>query len=87
VTWFNTASYNNKRFAKWEEAGIDGTIFDLTKNPKMTPNTGSVLLTYAKWDNVPEANNFEKVNFAGAFGTTDWTQNWAEFLPQTVRYY
>jgi hypothetical protein len=31
--------------------------------------------------------SFEKVNFAGAFGTTDWTQGWTEFLPQTVVYY
>jgi hypothetical protein len=87
VDWFLTASFNNKNLAKWSDVGIDGSIFDLTKNPKMTPNAGSMLLDYAKWDNVPEANSFEKVNFAGAFGTTDWTQGWTEFLPQTVVYY
>ncbi len=87
VEWFNTPSFNNKRLASWTEAGIDPTVFDLMKNPKMTPNAGSMLLNAAKWDNIPEANHFEKVDFIGAFGDTDWTEGWAEFMPQTVVYY
>lgn len=87
VSWFETPSYNNKRLASWTLAGIDPTIFDLTSNPKMTPSAGSILLDYAKWDNVPEKAMFEQVDFIGAFGSEDWTQGWTEFLPGTVVYY
>lgn len=87
VSWFNTPAFNNKRLAAWNEAGIDGSIFDLVESPKLTPSAGSLLLTYAVWDNVPEAAQFEQVPFIGAFGTEDWTAGWAEFMPQQVTYY
>jgi hypothetical protein len=29
---------------------------------------------------------FENVNYIGAFGTTDWTQGWANFDPQNTDY-
>jgi hypothetical protein len=87
VNWFNTPEFNNHLVAKWEDLGIDGSLFDLGV-PKVTPNAGSVLLNAAKWDNTPKADNFfEKVPFAGAFGTTDWTAGWAEWNCHIVRYF
>jgi hypothetical protein len=29
---------------------------------------------------------FDHVDFSGAFGTTDWTQGWANWTPQTIEY-
>lgn len=81
--WFKTASFNNKTFTKWQDLGIDGTIFDLSTTPKFTPNTGSVLLTGASFTGL---TGFEIVTYAGAFGTTDWTTGWANFIPQQVKY-
>jgi hypothetical protein len=87
VDWFNTPAYGNKRLAKWQDAGINPTIFDLVQNPGVLPLAGSMLLNAARWDNVPEADNFEKVNFSGAFGTVDWTEGWAEWLPGIQVYF
>ena len=87
VDWFNTPAYGNKRLAKWQDAGIDPTIFDLTEKPGVLPLSGSMLLTAAKWDNVPEADQFEQVPFSGAFGTEDWTEGWAEWLPGIQVYF
>ena len=87
VEWFETASYNNTRLASWTEAGINPTIFDLDPNPGFLPQAGSILLNYAKWENVPEAAQFEQVSFAGAFGTTNWTEDWTEFVPGIKVYF
>ena len=89
VDWFNTTEYGNKRLASWEEAGINPTVFDLTPNPGVLPQEGSILLTGAKWDNIPsaDADKFEKVNFIGAFGSTDWTVGWTEFVPGIKVYF
>jgi hypothetical protein len=87
VDWFNTPAYGNKRLAKWQDAGIDPTIFDLVEKPGVLPLSGSVLLTAAEWDNVPEADQFEQVPFSGAFGTEDWTEGWAEWLPGIQVYF
>ena len=87
VDWFNTPAYGNKRLAKWQDAGIDPTIFDLVEKPGVLPLSGSMLLTAAKWDNVPEADQFEQVPFSGAFGTEDWTEGWAEWLPGIQVYF
>jgi hypothetical protein len=87
VNWFNTAEFNNHLIAKWEDLGIDGSMFDLGI-PKVIPNAGSMLLNAAKWDNTPKADNFfDKVPYVGAFGTTDWTAGWAEWNSHTVRYF
>ena len=87
VNWFNTAAFNNHLVAKWEDLGIDGSLFDLGI-PKVTLNAGSMLLNAAKWDNTPKADNFfDKVPYVGAFGNTDWTAGWAEWNSHMVRYF
>lgn len=87
VAWFNTPAYNNMRLPKWQDAGIDPTIFDLIENPGVLPLGSSMLLNAARWDNVPDAGNFEQVDFIGAFGTHDWTEGWTEWLPGVQVYF
>ena len=53
--------------------------------PSFLPNTGSVVLTGANQD-IYTDTYFQKVNFRGAFGTTDWSACWAEFDPQNAVY-
>lgn len=76
ATWFNTASYANVMLDKWQDAGIDATIFDLG-TPNVMPQGGSMLLSGANFDGLPSF--FEQVNFRGAFGTTNWTQGWVDW--------
>ncbi len=87
VDWFNIPAYGNKRLAKWQDAGIDPTIFDVVEKPGVLPLPGSMLLNAARWDNVPEASEFEQVPYIGAFGTEDWTDGWAEWLPGIQVYF
>ncbi len=87
TTKFETAAYNNRYFDKYQDMGIDPSAFLLGK-PKFTPNTGSVLLNTARWDNTPKADLFfQQVPFVGAFGTTDWTAGWAEWNSHVVTYF
>lgn len=84
---FNTTAFNNQLFAKWQDIGVDASAFGLL-TPKFTPNTGSVLLTGARWDNTPKADSFfQQVNYVGAFGATDWTEGWAAFDCHLISYY
>lgn len=86
--WFNNTNFNNQLVDHWGLLGIDGSIFDVG-NPKVTPNAGSALLNAARWDNTPKADAFfdKQVTFIGAFGTTDWTEGWAEWNSHNVVYY
>lgn len=77
--WF---SANNTILATWQDAGIDGSIFDLG-TPKLTPNAGSTLLTGANFTGL---TGFETVAYRGAFGTTDWTTGWANWDAPNTRY-
>jgi len=76
AAWFNTPAFGNQLMAKWQDAGIDGSIFDLG-TPNVLPNAGSVLLSGADFSGLP--SYFSSVSFRGAFGTTDWTQGWVDW--------
>lgn len=87
VDWYNTEAFNNHLIPKWEDLGIHESLFDLGV-PTMVLNSGSMLLNAARWDNTPKADSFfEQVPFVGAFGTTDWTQGWAEWNCHIVPYF
>jgi hypothetical protein len=75
-TWFNTAGWGNQLMDKWQDAGIDGSIFDLG-TPNVRPASGSPLLSGADFSGLPSF--FQQVPFRGAFGTTDWTQGWVDW--------
>lgn len=76
AAWFNTPAFNNTLMPKWNDAGIDGSIFDLG-TPSVLPNSGSVLLSGADFSGLP--GFFDQVSFRGAFGSTDWTQGWVDW--------
>ncbi|MFN4122245.1 MAG: hypothetical protein ACK4GL_02945 [Flavobacteriales bacterium] len=82
--WFRTASFNNQVLDKWQDAGIDASIFDLSNDPKVTPNAGSILLQGADFSGL---NGFQTVPFRGAFGTEDWTDGWMNWTPSATKYY
>lgn len=77
--WFKTPAFGNQTFPKWQDIGIDGSIFDVGATPKLLPNTGSILLTGASFAGL---TGFEVVTHRGAFGTTDWSTGWTNFTPQ-----
>lgn len=85
---FNTVAFNNTLMPKWQDAGINPSLFqDDVINP--LPLANSMLLTAARWTNTPKAEGafFQKVPFIGAFGTTNWTLGWAEWNCHIVKYY
>lgn len=81
--WFNTVAYGNSNLAKWQDAGISGSIFDLG-TPSVLPQGGSVLLSGASFTGL--GSFFEQVNFRGAFGSTDWTQGWVDWNANLTTY-
>ncbi len=89
-TWFGTAAFGNKLVAKWQDSGINETIFDLGPTPTLLPSGGTepLIMTTAIWNNCPEAGSFfdKTVTHIGAFGTTNWTSGWASFTPTTNVY-
>lgn len=76
TTWFNTAGWNNQLMDKWQDAGINQSIFELG-TPNVLPNSGSVLLSGADFAGMP--SYFQQVSHRGAFGTTNWTQGWTDW--------
>jgi hypothetical protein len=74
--WFVTTSFGNQMLDKWQDAGINPTIFDLG-TPGVLPLSGSVLLSGSDFTGLP--SYFESVNFIGAFGSEDWTQGWVDW--------
>jgi hypothetical protein len=87
TTWFSTVLFNNSKLDKWQETGIDQSLYT-SNTPIVTPAPGSMILTAAKWDNALKASGsfFEKVAFAGAFGTENWSQDWCNWDPQNAVY-
>ena len=49
---------------------------------------GGLLLVASSMMAVNSIDNdfFDKVNYRGAFGTTDWTTGWSNFDPQNTAY-
>lgn len=74
-TWFLTGAYGNSMLDKWQDAGIDPTIFSLG-TPGVLPQGGSILLSGASFTGLPAF--FENVSYRGAFGTTNWA-SWADW--------
>jgi hypothetical protein len=86
--WFTTASFGNQLANSYQEVGISDAIFDVG-SPTVLPSASSTLLNKTDlWGNAPDAGSFfdKNVNYIGAFGTTDWTQGWANWNPNTTAY-
>ncbi|MHB1179307.1 MAG: hypothetical protein ACYCZO_13360 [Daejeonella sp.] len=81
--WFKTTSFGNVTYPKWQDIGIDPSVFDLGDAPKVLPVNGSILLSGASFTGL---TGFETVAYRGAFGTSNWTTGWANFIPQQTQY-
>lgn len=83
AAWFHTPAFGNELLDKWQDAGIDPSIFDLG-TPNVLPNSGSMLLSGADFTGLP--GFFQPVAFRGAFGTMDWTQGWTDWNAALTSY-
>ena len=85
TTWFNTASFANATYTANTSVGLKDA-FNLSA-PDPLPVDTSIALTGADFTNPNLADGwFEQVAFRGAFGTTDWTEGWANWNPQSEAY-
>ncbi|MBY0433022.1 MAG: Ig-like domain repeat protein [Cyclobacteriaceae bacterium] len=84
LPWFVSTANGNTILSKWNDAGINGNIFEpLAGTPTLLPAAGSPLLSGASFTGF---NGFSPVTYRGAFGTTDWTLGWTNWNPQITDY-
>lgn len=82
--WFYTNGFGNQTINSASSLMI--TNLNNT-NPDLTLMAGSPLLSGASFsDSYLNDPFFTQVNYIGAFGTTDWTDCWAEWDPQNQAY-
>jgi PKD repeat protein len=81
-TKFNTT--NATTVASLDELQITNP-YPTTGRPNFLPRTGSPMLSGANADVYTDAF-FQRVNFRGAFGSSDWTGCWVDFDPQNADY-
>ncbi|WP_128547399.1 IPT/TIG domain-containing protein [Larkinella soli] len=86
-TYFNDAARKNQTVAAADLATqlLNAATFNLTA-PNFLPQGTSPLLTGAVKDGKVADAFFEKVDYKGAFGTTNWLQGWTNFDPQNTDY-
>lgn len=85
--FFATPAFKNEIIPSSGVAALllNAQNFNLT-TPNFLPGAGSPLLMGAIWDGKGADAFFTKETFRGAFGTTNWTQGWANFDPQATPY-
>lgn len=83
-TWYNTAGYNNTTIASTAALMVNNLSLS---TPDLTLNASSPLMTGATYTD-PYVNDpwFTQTTYRGAFGSTDWTDCWAEWDPQNQAY-
>jgi hypothetical protein len=83
-TWHNTAGYNNTTIATTAALMVNNLNLSA---PDLTLNASSPLMTGATYTD-PYVNDpwFTQTAYRGAFGSTDWTDCWAEWDPQNQAY-
>lgn len=77
------SNVGNTMVANVDAAGITSTSLN---TPNLVLKTGSPALGKAKFDLADLQAGFDKVTFAGAMGTEDWTKGWANWDPQNTNY-
>jgi hypothetical protein len=85
TSWFNSSSSNNEVVPNASALQLNNYISETAFN--LLPTSTSPLLNGASFT-APKLNNpyFDVVNFRGAFGTTNWMENWTNFDPQNEPY-
>ena len=84
LAWFDTPGWGNSILANSSDIQC-GYPFNLT-NPVFVPQASSPLLTGADFTNSNLQGFFNAVTYKGAFGSTDWTDEWCNFDPQNTAY-
>jgi len=79
--WFNSPTFGNS--IQYDASGLCLAPYAIV--PNFLPVSGSALLTGADFAN-QNMDGLEVVSFRGAFGTTDWTNGWANWDPQNTAY-
>lgn len=83
--YFNTSTLNNTTLATTDLLKVENG-FSLTA-PKFALQAGSPLAAKTNLFTTLTDSFFDKVDYIGAFGTTDWTIGWANFDPQNTKYW
>lgn len=85
TSWYNTTGYSNTTYTLNSDLMLTSPFNYNT--PDFRPATGSPMLSGALFADAKLATGFDNTpTYRGAFGTTDWTANWASFTPQTNPY-
>jgi hypothetical protein len=82
ATWFNTPDKNN--YVEADNANLNIANAFNQSTPDFRPGAGSSLLTGASFSGMDAF--FTNVAYKGAFGSEDWTADWANWNPQEVEY-
>ncbi|MBK7763844.1 MAG: T9SS type A sorting domain-containing protein [Bacteroidetes bacterium] len=85
TAWFNTSGFSNTNYS----ANTDVMLTNPFNygSPDFRPSSSSPMLTGAAFADAKLSAGFDNSpTYRGAFGTTDWTANWASFTPQTNPY-
>lgn len=80
-TWFNDVTFGNS--IQYTNANLTADPYATT--PDFLPVPGSSLLSGADFSSM-NLSGFQQVTYRGAFGTTNWTQGWANWDPQNTAY-
>jgi hypothetical protein len=83
-TWFKKADFKNRTFTTNAELKL-ADAYNYNR-PNLLPQAGSPALTGASFTGNTSDVFFDKTEFVGAFGATDWTKNWANYRPDTLSY-
>jgi hypothetical protein len=83
--WFTTASSSNTIYTLNTDVMLTSP-FDYA-SPDFRPATGSPMLTGASFNDSKLSTGFDTTpSYRGAFGSNDWTTDWASFTPQSNPY-
>jgi Secretion system C-terminal sorting domain len=82
--WFKKPAYQNRIFTT--NAEVKMTDAYNYNRPNLVPQAGSPALSGATFTGNTADAFFDKTDYVGAFGTTDWTKLWANYRPDTLAY-
>jgi hypothetical protein len=87
-TWFVTPEFSNIFYKVYDKPVVQDPFNQIA--PVFTPVAGSFLLKSSSFKDLKKvtdvASFYDKVDYVGAFGTTDWTKSWTNFNPNAAAY-
>ena len=89
-SYFERSAGGNRTFATLAELKLGGNPLNLG-SLEVFPKSDSPLASGTSWTNAKVSTWFEKVNYIGAFSTSEtansnWTSGWTNFNPQSTVY-